>query len=115
MIALTPQLRILVAREAIDFRKGIDGLASICRRHLGADPFSGTIFVFRNRQKTAIKLLTFDGQGYWLCHKRLSEGRFKHWPKGDGPASHFLAAELSILLQNGDPAGARMAPLWKKV
>lgn len=115
MIALTPQLRILVAREPVDFRKGIDGMTRICKSQLASDPFSGTVFVFRNRNKTAIKLVTYDGQGFWLCHKRLSEGRFKHWPQGDEPASPLLAAELGILLQNGNPSGAGMAPFWRKI
>ena len=115
MIALTPQLRILVARDPVDFRKGIDGMTRICKFQLASDPFSGTVFVFRNRNKTAIKLVVYDGQGFWLCHKRLSQGRFRHWPQTDEPASHFLAAELGILLQNGDPSGARMASPWRKV
>ena len=56
-------MRILVAVEAVDFRRGIDGLAQVCREVLAADPFSGTVFVFRGRSGTSIKLLTFDGQG----------------------------------------------------
>ena len=67
MIQLTPQMRILVAVEAADFRCGIDGLAQLCRASLSADPFSGAVFVFRNRRRTAVKLLVYDGQGYWLA------------------------------------------------
>jgi len=78
MIALTPQLRVLVARDPADFRRGIDGLVRLCRDQLQADPFSGALFVFRNRPATAVKLLVYDGQGFWLCHKRLSQGRFRH-------------------------------------
>ena len=72
MIQLTAQMRILVAVEPADFRCGIDGLARVCRQALDADPFSGTAFVFRNRRATAVKVLIFDGQGFWLCHKRPS-------------------------------------------
>ncbi len=54
MIQLTPQMRILVGVEAVDFRKGIDGLARACREVLAADPFSGGLFVFRNRRQTAL-------------------------------------------------------------
>ncbi len=57
MIQLVPQLRILLACEPVDFRKGIDGLAAVCRGPLAADPFSGALFVFRNRSGTALKLL----------------------------------------------------------
>ena len=77
MLQITPHMLIFVAIEPIDFRKGIDG---ICRKML-KDPFSGQIFVFRNRSKTAITILLYDGQGFWLCQKRLSKGRFKWWPK----------------------------------
>ena len=76
MIQVTAQTRILVAVEAVDFRRGIDGLARVCRDYLNLDPFSGVVFVFRNRRGTSIKLLTYDGQGYWCMQKRLSTGRF---------------------------------------
>ena len=69
MIQITPQMRILLAVAPADFRKGIDGLAGVCRRVLGSDPFSGYVFVFRNRRATAIKILVYDGQGFWLCQK----------------------------------------------
>ncbi len=82
MIQLTPQMRILVAVAPVDFRRGIDGLARLCRVVLQADPFSGVAFVFRNRRATAIKLLVYDGQGFWLAHKRLSKGKFCWWPEG---------------------------------
>lgn len=72
MIQLTPQMRILVAVEPVDFRAGIDGLCRKCREVLGADPLSGTVFVFRNRRATAIKALVFDGQGFWLCQNQPS-------------------------------------------
>ena len=80
MIQLTPQMRLLVAVMPVDFRRGIDGLVRVCRETLATDPFSGTVFVFRNRRGTAIKLLAYDGQGFWLCQKRLSVGRFRYWP-----------------------------------
>ncbi len=76
LIQITPQLRILVAIDAIDGRKGIDSLAQLCREKLDADPFSRCLFIFRSRRGTAIKLLAYDGQGFWLATKRLSKGRF---------------------------------------
>jgi SOS-response transcriptional repressor LexA len=67
MIAIAPQMRILVAVEPADLRKGIDGLAAVCRKVLQQDPFSGCVFVFRNRRATALRILVYDGQGFWLC------------------------------------------------
>ena len=81
MMAVTAQTRVFVCVPAVDFRKGIDGLARVCRDLLASDPFSGAMFVFRNRRATAIKILAYDGQGYWLCQKRLSHSRFRHWPR----------------------------------
>ena len=112
MIQISPQMRILVAVKPVDFRKGIDGLASICRSVLKSDPFSGYVFVFRNRRGTAIKILAYDGQGYWLCQKRLSKGRFHWWPE-EGPVEQLAAHELQMILWNTNPKGA--APLWKKI
>ena len=116
MIQLTPQMRILLAVEPVDFRAGIDGLCAICRAALGADPFSGVVFVFRNRRGTAIKLLTYDGQGYWLAQKRLSAGKFCYWPSRSGsPKAEMLAHELQVLLAAGDPTATRAAPQWRPV
>src|SRR6478609_7419187 len=70
MLQVTAQMKILVAVEPADFRRGIDGLARLCQEALQHDPFGGAVFVFRNRRATAVKLLMYDGQGFWLCHKR---------------------------------------------
>lgn len=115
MIQITPQMRVLVAVEAADFRCGIDGLAQRCRGRLGADPFSGTVFVFRNRRQTAIKVLVYDGQGFWLCHKRLSKGRFRWWPSQDKATSTLRTHELAVLLSGGDPRATRAAEVWRRV
>lgn len=69
MIQVTPRMRILVAVEPADFRKGIDGLARRCKEVLKQDPFRGWVFVFRNRRATAVKALASDGQGFWRCQR----------------------------------------------
>ena len=116
MIQLTPQMRILLAVKAVDFRKGIDGLAGICRHVLNTDPFSGSVFIFRNRARTAIRVLTYDGQGFWLCYKRLSKGTFHWWPDESNDRVSVLAVhELQLLLWNGDPGTVRVGPNWKKI
>jgi len=116
VIQVTPQMRVLVAIKPADFRRGIDGLARVCRAELGSDPFSGTVFVFRNRSRTAIKALVYDGRGFWLCHKRLSSGRFRYWPSSpDERVTRLQAHELQVLLQGGDPAATKAAPEWRRV
>jgi transposase len=114
MIALTPQMRILVAVEPVDFRNGIDGLGGVCRRQLREDPLSGCVFVFRNRRGTAVKVLVYDGQGFWLCQKRLSKGRFRWWPESTAQGLRELEArELQMVLWNGDPSRGALGPLWR--
>jgi len=116
MIQLTPQMRILLAVEATDFRKGIDGLCGVCRQKMQEDPFTGAVFVFRNRSGTAIKVLVYDGQGYWLCQKRLSKGHFRWWPReGDRGIRQMAVHELQLLLWNGDAGRARVEPMWREV
>ena len=118
MIQITPQMRILVAIDAIDFRCGIDGLAAACKQRLADDPFSGALFVFGNRARTAIKILVYDGQGFWLCQKRLSSGCFSFWPKGnagDLPARTMDACGLQVLLMGGDPTRTAAPPAWRSL
>ena len=116
MIQVSSHMRILVAVEPVDFRNGIDGLARICKEVLKADPFAGWLFVFRGRRGTSIKALCFDGQGFWLCQKRMSSGKFRHWPGKPSDVAKFLEAhELQVLLAGGDPTATRGAPAWRPI
>ena len=118
MIAVTPQTRVLVAVEPADFRKGIDGLCRLCRTMRVDDPFSGVFFVFRNRRATAVKILAYDRQGFWLCQKRLSQGKFPYWPsreRNNQDLKPMLAHQLQVLLVGGDPHHARGVPQWRPI
>jgi len=118
MIQLSATMRILVAIEPVDLRKGIDGLAQFCREKLAADPFSGSLFIFRSRRGTSIKALAFDGQGYWLAQKRLSRGRFRWWPEGRNAhevVRSLAAHQLQVLLAAGDPTATQAVPAWRPV
>lgn len=116
MLQITPQMKILVAIRPADFRKGIDGLVQLCKESLKQDPFTGAVFVFRNQRGTAIKALVYDGQGFWLCHKRLSEGRFRWWPSADKGQTRPLAAhQLAVLFSAGNPDRTAAAPEWRAV
>ena len=110
MLQITPQMKILVAVEPADFRRGIDGLARLCQETLQHDPFAGTVFVFRNRKGTALKVLMYDGQGFWLCHKRLSQGRFPWWPSADEGGAAVGRAPTAVLLAAGNPTRTGAAP-----
>jgi transposase len=112
LIQITPHIRVLVAIEPVDGRKGLDSLAQLCREKLNADPFSGCVFIFRTRRGTAIRLLTFDGQGFWLATKRLSKGRFKWWPAGTEPTRRLRTHQAQLLLSAGDP-DAEAPPAWR--
>jgi transposase len=114
VLQITPHMRILVALEPVDGRKGIDSLVQLCREKLAADPFSGCLFLFRSRRATSIRVLAYDGQGFWLAQKRLSQGRFVHWPSGSGPARRLEAYQAQLLLAAGNPDTAA-APLWRRV
>lgn len=106
-------MKILLAVEPEDFRRGIDGLARVCREKLQSDPFSGTLFVFRNRRGTSLKGLLYDGQGWWLMQKRLSANRFRWWPRSQEQTLVLEAHQLQLLLWNGDPLAARTMPAWR--
>jgi transposase len=109
-------MKILVAVEPADFRRGIDSLARLCQESLGQGPFAGAVFVFRNRRATALKVLVYDGQGFWLCHKRLSRGRFPWWPSTpDHGASRLAAHQPAVLLAAGDPTRTSAAADWRPV
>ncbi len=115
MLQITPKHRVFIAVEPVDFRMGIDGLARLCQRILQQDPRSGHFFVFRNRRGQSIKILTYDGQGFWLCQKRLSIKRFHHWPTAQATALYLTPEQLQVLLRNGDPAQVSVAPDWQPI
>jgi len=108
-------MRILCAVQPVDFRKGIDGLCAVCRQVLKENPFSGAVFVFCNRLRTSLKVLVYDGQGFWLCQKRLSSGKFSSWPgkQTQETVREYLVHEVQLLLWNGNPAQAHACRLWK--
>jgi transposase len=119
MLQLTPQMRILVAVEPVDFRKGIDSLAELCRAKLNADPFSGCLFVFRSRRATSIKVLVYDGQGFWLATKRLSKGRFRWWPqvaeeRAEERTWMLRVHQAQVLFATGNP-DVDAAPEWRQI
>jgi hypothetical protein len=99
MIPVTASTSILIAIEPVDFRRQMDGLIAHCRQRLSADPMTGTFFIFINRSKTQIRVLVYEGNGFWLMTKRLSKGRFTGWPKTNQALSPLSAKVLMKLLR----------------
>lgn len=98
MIPVTASTPILIAIEPVDFRRQMDGLIAHCRLVLSADPMTGTLFIFINRAKTMIRVLVYEGNGFWLMTKRLSKGKFTGWPKANQALSPLSAKVLMRLL-----------------
>lgn len=115
MLQITPQHQLFIAINPVDFRRGIDGLRALCLSQLQRDPFSGNIFIFCNQSKTSVKILNYDGNGFWLCHKRFSQGKLKWWPRTEQEACAVRAVELIIMLQQGQPLEAHVPENWRQL
>ena len=103
MLSFPPAVRIWLAIEPVDLRRGFDGLAERVREHLRDDPLSGHVFVFRNRRCDRVKLLYWDEDGFVIVYKRLERGTFRFpTPAGAQPAVTLRAAELAMLLDGVD-------------
>ena len=100
MFGLGLATKIYVAVEAVDMRKGFEGLYGLVRDQLFHDPLSGHLFLFTNKTKTRLKALVWDGSGLWVCAKRLEKGRFR-WPEAGGRHSVILRPEELAMLVNG--------------
>ena len=113
MFGLSVATKIYLGVEAVDMRKGFEGLFGLVRDHLGQDPLSGHLFLFTNRTRTRLKALVWDGSGLWVCAKRLERGRF-HWPAETGSAISVVMKpeELAMLLNGLDLAQARPRKNW---
>lgn len=101
MIAPGMSVRILVATQPVDFRRGMDSLAMLVSEALREDPFNGALFVFRSRRADRIKILAWDGTGLCLYSKRLEKGQFAWPPIRDGSIT-LSASQLSLLVEGSD-------------
>jgi transposase len=118
MIQLPANAAIFVIHEPISFRTRLDGTCAAVRVILQKEPMDGAFFVFRNKRGHTLRIIFYDGSGYWLAEKRLSQGTFNGaWPTGQAGecSSSLLVRELQILMWAGDPASCRFPELWRKV
>lgn len=101
VISLGSDLRIMIASKPVDFRKGINGLAALVSTALGANPYSGDIYVFRSKRNDRLKMVVWDGSGMVLLTKVLEDRRFI-WPAVHDGAVRLSASELALLLDGLD-------------
>lgn len=103
VLSLPAQVRVFLARGPTDMRKAFDGLCAIVRHQFHRDPFNGDVFAFFNRDRNRVKLLVWDGNGFWLLAKRLERGTFDAWrPPGDATHVEIQRAQLTMLLEGID-------------
>jgi transposase len=107
VIGPSGSIRVLVATKPVDFRKGAEGLAALVREAMQADPFSGTVYVFRAKRADRVKLIWWDGTGLCLLSKRLEGGQFR-WPRIEDGVMRLTPAQLSALVEGLD--WSRVAP-----
>lgn len=114
MLSLPPSVRVFVATQPVDGRKGVDSLVAIVRCVLLADPLSGHLYVFFSRRSNRVRIVYWDRNGFALWSKRLEKGRFHARWSEDGQlgAQAMEAAELALLLEGIDLHGARRRPRW---
>ena len=117
MLNLPPSVRIFVAREPADMRKGFDGLSSLVIDVIDQDPQSGHVFCFFNKRRDRVKLLVWDRSGYWLLYKRIEHGRFRIYDQASSDKNSFeiRAVDLALLLEGIDLRGARRRPSHDKL
>ena len=106
MFRLNANLVVYLHRDAIDFRKSINGLAAIVEHELGRDPFAAAVYVFGNRRFDRIKILGWSRNGFWLLHKRLERERFI-WPRESSSVIELTVQQLHWLLEGIDLAAMR--------
>ncbi len=108
MLYVTTYSKICLAIKPVDFRKQIDGLVAICHR-FGQQPRDGRLYVFINSAHTMIKVLYYDGSGYWLALKRVSRGKFSCWPEKKAQMTAIMAQELMTILKETTKKSHRIA------
>ena len=114
MLSLPSTVRVFVAVQPVDGRKGIDGLAALVRSVLRNDPLDGSLYVFFSRRRDRARVLYFSHNGSWLLSKRLERGCFHlPWELADGPAAHAIeSTQLQLILECIDLRGAHHRPRW---
>lgn len=110
MISLDSELKILVATQPIDFRRGVNGLVALISETLKSDPYAGHLYVFRSKRSDRLKMVRYDGSGIVLVTKWLEAGGFT-WPPIEDGAMRLSAAKMALLLDGLDWSGVVQRPV----
>lgn len=114
VLTLPPSVRVSLATGATDMRRSVDGLRALVLRHGLGDPYSGHLFVFRNRRGDRLKILVWDRSGFWVLYKRLEKGTFA-WPEtSEAGAMTIQAGDLALLLSGIDPARTKKRTWYER-
>lgn len=116
MLTLPSSVRIFIASEPVDLRRGFDGLAAATRSLISEDPLSGHVFAFINRRRNRIKLLVWDRTGYVLIYKRLERGTFRipREPRVGRRHIEVDPGELGLMLEGFDLRRAKRQRRWNR-
>src|ERR1017187_6745061 len=111
MVSLSPATRIFVALAPMDMRKGFNGLYAWVQTVLQQEPTSGFLFVFLNKRRNRLKILTHDGSGLWILSKRLDRGTYAA-PTGEGQSVNLRPEDLTLLIHGIESTSRRQ---WHRV
>ena len=115
MLIISPKHKVYLAVEPIDFRKGINGIRTLCQNQIRLNPLSGHYFVFRNKSKKSIKVFYYDSRACCLHQQILSDGVFDFWPKSDSKIIRLTPAQMQVLMQNGNPELNVEGEKWRNI
>lgn len=116
VLSFAGSLKVFVALEPCDMRKGFNGLHALVTEKLGEDPRAGALFVFTNRRRSRLKILCWDGTGLWVCTKRLEQGTFS-WPRSAEPQTTKLRLTpeaLALLTDGVELRGVKLRPWYER-
>ena len=113
MVSIGPTVSLFLYTEPTDMRKSFDGLSGIVRSELEADPTDGSCFLFVNRRRDRLKILHFDGAGYWLYYRLLEAGTFEVIAS-EGPCVQIDPTQLAMLLGGVSLVGVRKRKRYQR-
>lgn len=116
MLAISPNSKVFLSLNSIDFRKQIPGLKKWIQDEMKKNPLSGAYFIFFSKNRKSIKIIHFDGQGMCLYLKKLSQGKFQKWEgihDADSDIVNLSATAGQVMLMNGNSHQVKIQQNWR--